>query len=440
MLMLTRTRKNQNKNRIKTMECYTPKLGVGLFGVHYGVVEGVKCWFIHSFDYFGSPFPSDGSIDFKIDFLTVFAKTSLEIVFKFGLMSHLIVTFDWQAGFVPLIAKRVFSSNFNSYSFLHVAPSLETKYNGKIYLDDKDINSCKIEKELLKYKSIFYDHIDNSIDPSRCALSLCNQFATVSKRYLNDLLESSNYLYLLKDFPAPFACSTGIDIENQQSILKKIGLNQKEAKTKIQKIFFNSCIDDNKCLFVFIGPICEQKGVHLIADCFEELNKNYCGQLQFLVLGKADQNDHSYAITCSQKMDDLTKKYPNNFNTNSFSESDEEFAILAANFILMPSLFEPSGFLQQKAFVAGSPVIAFKTGGLSDTVFEFDVKKKTGNGLLFWCHKPKDFMMSIDRAYSLFKDKKNYNILRENASKSALPIEKTADKWLDGFTKMFFSF
>jgi starch synthase len=41
----------------------------------------------------------------------------------------------------------------------------------------------------------------------------------------------------------------------------------------------------------------------------------------------------------------------------------------------MPSLFEPSGVVQQEFFAGGTPVIAFKTGGLKDSVFEFDVTK-----------------------------------------------------------------
>ena len=37
---------------------------------------------------------------------------------------------------------------------------------------------------------------------------------------------------------------------------------------------------------------------------------------------------------------------------------------LAADFGLMPSLFEPCGIVQDEFFVAGTPVSAFSTGGL----------------------------------------------------------------------------
>lgn len=52
----------------------------------------------------------------------------------------------------------------------------------------------------------------------------------------------------------------------------------------------------------------------------------------------------------------------------------------------MPSRFEPGGIVQHEFFVAQTPVIAMKTGGLSDTVHEFDPNSLKGNGLLLEEH------------------------------------------------------
>ena len=56
---------------------------------------------------------------------------------------------------------------------------------------------------------------------------------------------------------------------------------------------------------------------------------------------------------------------------------------VGANFGLMPSLFEPGGIVQHEFFIAQTPVLAFKTGGLKDTVFEFDHNTNKGNGITF---------------------------------------------------------
>ena len=54
-----------------------------------------------------------------------------------------------------------------------------------------------------------------------------------------------------------------------------------------------------------------------------------------------------------------------------------------SDFGMMPSLFEPGGIVQHEFFIGSTPVIAFKTGGLKDSVFEFDSKRFKGNGFTF---------------------------------------------------------
>ena len=79
-----------------------------------------------------------------------------------------------------------------------------------------------------------------------------------------------------------------------------------------------------------------------------------------------------YSAQCAHKMWHLKAKYP-----NSFWAAPEEFFMDGAlvnrgsDFGLMPSLFEPGGIVQHEFFVGGTPVVAFKTGGLKDSVIEF---------------------------------------------------------------------
>jgi starch synthase len=79
-----------------------------------------------------------------------------------------------------------------------------------------------------------------------------------------------------------------------------------------------------------------------------------------------------YSAQCAHKMWHLRAKYP-----NSFWAAPEEFFMDGAlvnrgsDFGLMPSLFEPGGIVQHEFFVGGTPVVAFKTGGLKDSVIEF---------------------------------------------------------------------
>jgi starch synthase len=52
--------------------------------------------------------------------------------------------------------------------------------------------------------------------------------------------------------------------------------------------------------------------------------------------------------------------------------------------------------------------LAFKTGGLKDTVKEFDTTTLKGNGVNFEAHKAFDLIFAIKRAFDIFHNKKFY--------------------------------
>lgn len=108
-----------------------------------------------------------------------------------------------------------------------------------------------------------------------------------------------------------------------------------------------------------------------------------------------------------------------------------------SDFGLMPSLFEPGGIVQHEFFVCSTPVIAFNTGGLKDTVIDFDPKTKKGNGFTFMDHKCSDFVMAVDRAIQTFKKPELYQILRKNSFDSIIDVADVARAWNKEFHRLF---
>ena len=108
-----------------------------------------------------------------------------------------------------------------------------------------------------------------------------------------------------------------------------------------------------------------------------------------------------------------------------------------ADYGLMPSLFEPGGIVQHEFFVGGTPVIAFKTGGLKDTVFEFDPKTKKGNGFNFQEHRAGELLWAVDRALNVFPETKLYDQLRRNAFDSVIDVADVSRAWDKEFHRLF---
>ena len=102
----------------------------------------------------------------------------------------------------------------------------------------------------------------------------------------------------------------------------------------------------------------------------------------------------------------------------------------------MPSLFEPGGIVQHEFFVGCTPVIAFKTGGLKDSVIEYQWDSEIGSGYTFESYKKEDFIFAIERAIGTFRNKQKYSKLRENAFNATMPGETVCIAWLKEFCRL----
>jgi starch synthase/alpha-amylase len=85
-----------------------------------------------------------------------------------------------------------------------------------------------------------------------------------------------------------------------------------------------------------------------------------------------------------------------------FDERLARLAYGAADFMLMPSRFEPCGLPQMIAPIYGALPVAHDTGGIHDTVTQIDTENGTGNGFLFVHYDSQGLMWAIDQAMAFF--------------------------------------
>ncbi|WP_306304167.1 glycosyltransferase [Desulfosarcina cetonica] len=86
-----------------------------------------------------------------------------------------------------------------------------------------------------------------------------------------------------------------------------------------------------------------------------------------------------------------------------FSEAMEHQAYAAADFILMPSLFEPCGLPQMIAPIYGALPVAHDTGGIHDTIVHLDVDHDVGNGFLFENYDAAGLYWAVTQAIDFFR-------------------------------------
>lgn len=151
----------------------------------------------------------------------------------------------------------------------------------------------------------------------------------------------------------------------------------------------------------------------------------------------ADKKD-IYGQDCAKKINYLKNKYPYNFwGDPELFFKDGPTVNLGCDFGLMPSKFEPGGIVQHEFFVAETPVIAMKTGGLQDTVFEYNPQTNKGSGFLMYHHSKDQLASAIQRAIKVFQIQEQYIKLRANAGKAVIDVSDVSRAYAAEFYRMF---
>lgn len=81
---------------------------------------------------------------------------------------------------------------------------------------------------------------------------------------------------------------------------------------------------------------------------------------------------------------------------------------------LMPSRYEPSGLNQMYSLKYGTAPVVRATGGLDDTVEEWNAERGTGTGFKFEGLDAMGLLAAIDRALTAFRDKEGWKRLMRN--------------------------
>jgi starch synthase len=85
-----------------------------------------------------------------------------------------------------------------------------------------------------------------------------------------------------------------------------------------------------------------------------------------------------------------------------------------ADMFLMPSRYEPCGLNQIYSLKYGTVPVVRATGGLDDTIQEWNPEQRTGTGFKFEGLDSLDLLDAIDRALAAFEDQEGWKKLMLN--------------------------
>ncbi|HHT47034.1 MAG TPA: glycogen synthase GlgA [Firmicutes bacterium] len=395
--------------------------------------DGVPCYFIEH-DYF---FNRKGIYGFEDDAarFAFFSSFVLEILPRLDFRPQILHCHDWHTGMVSFLLKTRYSERM----YYKRIRTLFTIHN----LGYKGLFPRKTIEDLFEIEPQQYFTI-NSIEffgqgsYLKGGLVFSDYITTVSKTYareiqtpfygegLDDILRKrSNHLQGILnglDYQHYNPLSDpSIFVPFRYSFEKKL-----ENKLKLQEIL-RLPQDREIPLIAFINRLVKQKGLDLINQARDELLGM---NTQLIFLGKGEEK---YEVFLQQ----LADSYPDRVSANIiFDDTLARKIYAASDMFLMPSLYEPCGISQLIAMSYGSAPIVRETGGLKDTVKEFNKFSKEGNGFSFKNYDAFEMLSTIKRAVKLYRDKHIWSKLMKNAVETDYSWKKPAKDYLELYRRM----
>jgi starch synthase len=414
-------------------------LGEVWCGVWEGKIPGteIPVYFIDHEGYFGrkglyNDESGTGFMDNDNRF-AFFSKACLQLCKKIDFYPDVINANDWQTAAIP-----IFLNTSYRHERLGQAASVLTVHNmqhqGNFYEGLMDVlgigwehfNFLELEK-------------DNQTNLLKGGLYHATLLTTVSEGYAREM-QTPEYGWGLDGVVRDRAKDlTGIlngcdydewNPETDKYIIKKYSnkdLSGKlECKRELQRRF-NLPVRDNVPVFGIVTRMVRQKGIDILAEAIYRL---FDYEAQFVILGEGEVWSHFY-------FGDAQRYLPSKIGCY-FGYSNELAHIVEAgsDFFLMPSRFEPCGLNQMYSMRYGTLPVVRATGGLDDTVENFNERTWGGTGFKFYDLTADSLFNTVGWAvYTYYNNKNAMKKLIEQAMSKRFTWEHSAKKYEDVYRR-----
>lgn len=198
--------------------------------------------------------------------------------------------------------------------------------------------------------------------------------------------------------------------------------SRQENKVDLQKEFGLE-VSQNTPLLTIVGRLDGQKGLDLVIETIDFIIKE-CN-VQLVVCGPGDNKYRDF-------FSNLEKQHPGTVGTHLMFDATLPRKIFSgADMILMPSKYEPGGIVALEALRYGCVPVVRATGGLADSIVDYDPTFSTGTGFSFKNYSAMSFLAAVVRALETYKNKPVWNKITKRAMEQDFSWDKSAKKYID---------
>lgn len=379
-------------------------------------VDSVTTYFLENQEYYEQRANVYGYADDAIRWALLCRGTLEFIRSRADWVPDVIVSSDWQTGLVSNLLKTIYKSDpilskvasvFTIHN-LYFQAIFDHKFVSEMDFDDGHspipaFNSPRLENINFMRRGIIYSDVINTVSPNYAKEIMTKEYGEL----LDDLLRERRAVLS--------GILNGIDYglwnpetnKNIESSYNSEHLDKRAINKIALQERFRLPSDKNAFIVAVVGRLTKQKGFGLFPHIIETLLTEL--PIQLIVVGEGEGDFMNF-------FHNLESKYPDKVATHlKFDNVLPHLVFAGADVVLVPSQFEPCGLTQMEAMRMGTIPIVRKTGGLADSVEDYNPNKETGTGFTFERFDSASLMISFVRAFENFRDKEKWRELQKRA-------------------------
>jgi starch synthase len=356
---------------------------------------------------------------------------------KSSWLPDVIVCSDWQTALIPNLLKTEFKDDFKlskiasvfSIHNLLFQAMFDHRFVSEMDADDghspvSSFSNPRLQKTNFMKRGVMFADAVNTVSPSYAREIMTAEFGEL----LDELLRERKAVVS--------GILNGIDYNmwnpgDDPLISHQYTVKSVEAREKNKAVLqdrFGLSVDKNAFVVSFVGRMSKQKGLDLLFPIIETLLEEL--PMQLVMVGEGETEIMSF-------FHELETKFPGRVATHlKFDKVLPHLVFAGADVVLVPSRFEPCGLTQMEAMRMGAIPIVRKTGGLADSVDDYNPEKGSGTGFVFEKFDSSSLMIALIRAFENFRDKAKWKMLEQRAMNQDFSWEYSAKKYIDLFHRV----
>ena len=404
-------------------------------GVKKLVQDGIPVYFIDNEYYFKRE--KLYGYDDDAERFAYFAKAALAMLHYIDFKPDVIHTNDWHTGLLGTYLKEDFMQDPFYQGMKNIYTIHNLKYQG--------VFGREIVEDVLgmPLRLLYNGNIENAGNVNFMKAGMCyaDFITTVSPSYAEEI----TYPYFgegLEDYVALCAGKiSGIlngldereyDPETDPNIpvcfdAANVLVKKPLAKEALQREL-GLAVNREIPVLAMITRLVEAKGLDLVMHIMDELMEE---QVQLVVVGTGDEE---YA----DALRELAWRHPGSVSVNIlFNEGLARRVYAGADMFIMPSRYEACGLSQMIAMRYGTIPVVRETGGLKDSVINFDkYTTPEGNGFSFANFNAHELLFTIKRALTCYEEKPLWEKIVSNAMHSDNSWNRSAQAYADLYARI----